>query len=406
MSSYIIDLAKPEFWVTFLTAILLLAPMANGQFRSLRFAVINLGFLTALLGWQGGIALLVGSVIAWFLTVAIKNKKLRPIFVTVALLLCITLFLMHKIHSIGAAIKLQGAAPILSVIAFSYVCLRLIDMFRSLWEERLPFPNLIQVINYCLPFHMLAAGPIQSYEEFITQPDEPRRIEPREVLRGFERLGFGVFKKFVLAFVIQKIFLTDFTAGNGYWALEAQMFFIWLYIDFSAYSDIAVGIGRIIGVHTPENFNRPYLARNITVFWERWHISLSMWIRRNLFYPTQIAALRVTGNRWPMWCASVAFMVSFLLCGLWHGISWNFVVWGVMHASGLIIVNLYKKRLSKKLKTKGVKQYMANPWIKAVAMAITFEWVAISHLTFFFSTEQMFHGFGWLLSLLPGIGGA
>jgi D-alanyl-lipoteichoic acid acyltransferase DltB (MBOAT superfamily) len=384
MSSYIIDLAKPEFWVTFAVAVMLLTPMACGQFRSLRFALINLGFLTVLLGWQNGAIILAGCVVAWLLTLAIRSKKLRPIFVTVALLLTIGLFLLHKIHGLADAVRLHGAAPILSVIAFSYICLRLIDMYRSLWEERLPTPSLIQLINYTLPFHMLAAGPIQSYEEFITQTDEPAKLEDRQVLRGFERLAFGVFKKFVLAFVIQKIFLTDFTAGNGYWALEAQMFFIWLYIDFSAYSDIAVGVGRIIGVHTPENFNRPYLARNITVFWERWHISLSMWIRRNLFYPTQIAALRVTDNRWPMWCASVAFAVSFLLCGLWHGIAWNFVVWGVMHASGLIFVNLYKKRLSKKLKSKGVKVYMANPYIKIVAMAITFEWVAISHLTFFF----------------------
>lgn len=384
MSSYIIDLAKPEFWVTFLAALILLAPMAHGQFRSLRFALINIGFLTALLGVKGGACVFAGCVVAWLLTLAIKNRKLRPIFATISLLLCIALFLLHKLHGLGDAIRLHGAAPILSVIAFSYICLRLIDMYRSLWEERLPFPSLLQVINYALPFHMLAAGPIQAYEEFITQPDMPRVIEARQVLSGFERLAFGVFKKFVLAFVIQTIFLTDFTAGNGYWILEAQMFFIWLYIDFSAYSDIAVGIGRIIGVQTPENFNRPYLARNITVFWERWHISLSMWIRRNLFYPTQIAALRVTNNRWPMWCASVAFAVSFLLCGLWHGIAWNFVVWGVMHASGLIIVNLYKKRLTKKLKTKGVKAYMANSYIKLAAMAITFEWVAISHLTFFF----------------------
>ena len=85
-----------------------------------------------------------------------------------------------------------------------------------------------------------------------------------------------------------------------------------------------------------------------------------------------------------MWCASIAFAVSFLLCGLWHGIALNFVVWGVMHASGLIAVNIYRKTLTKRLGAAGVKAYMANPMIKALAVAVTFEWVAISHLTFFY----------------------
>ena len=144
------------------------------------------------------------------------------------------------------------------------------------------------------------------------------------------------------------------------------MFFIWLYLDFSAYSDIAVGIGKLLGVQTPENFNRPYFARNIIVFWERWHISLSLWIRRNLFFPIQVALLRRTGGDYQMLCGAIGFAVSFLLCGLWHGIAWNFVVWGVMHATGLIAVNAYRKRLSERLGAKGLKAYLANPYIKAL----------------------------------------
>ncbi len=102
---------------------------------------------------------------------------------------------------------------------------------------------------------------------------------------AFDRIASGLFKKYVLANLIKRLFLTDYRSAGLYVLLEVQLTFIWLYLDFSAYSDVAVGVGRLMGVATPENFNRPYLARNIIEFWERWHISLSQFIRRNIFIP-------------------------------------------------------------------------------------------------------------------------
>ena len=154
---------------------------------------------------------------------------------------------------------------------------------------------------------------------------------------------------------------------------EAQLTLIWLYLDFSAYSDVAVGVGRLIGVATPENFNRPYLARNIIDFWERWHISLSQFIRRNIFIPLQLALLRCTDGQRPLLVASLAFSVSFLLCGLWHQISLRWLAWGAFHAAALVICNLYRYWLTKRLGRKGVNRYVANRWIRLVMMALTFE---------------------------------
>ncbi len=155
-----------------------------------------------------------------------------------------------------------------------------------------------------------------------------------------------------------------------------QLIYIWLYLDFSAYSDIAVGIGGLMGVATPENFNRPYLARNVIDFWERWHISLSQFIRRNVFIPIQLSFMRLTDGRAPLWIASFAFMVSFLLCGLWHSIGWTWAAWGLYQASGLIICNLYRHVLTKRLGRKGVNRYLANPWIRVFAIILTFEFAA------------------------------
>ena len=109
---------------------------------------------------------------------------------------------------------------------------------------------------------------------------------------------------------------------------------------------MSVGIGQLIGVATPENFNKPFLARNIMDFWERWHISLSQFIRRNVFIPVQLSLMRKTGGRAPLWIASFAFLISFAFCGLWHGVSWPWFAWGLYQAAGLVTCNLYRHWLT------------------------------------------------------------
>jgi D-alanyl-lipoteichoic acid acyltransferase DltB (MBOAT superfamily) len=152
--------------------------------------------------------------------------------------------------------------------------------------------------------------------------------------------------------------------------------FLWLFLDFSAYSDVAVGLGRLMGVATPENFNRPYLARNVIDFWDRWHISLSQFIRRNVFIPIQLGLMRRTEGRRPLLIASVAFSVSFLLCGLWHNFMTSWLAWGAYQALGLIVCNAYKDFLTRRLGRQGVKRYLANPWYRVLAVFATYQFSA------------------------------
>jgi D-alanyl-lipoteichoic acid acyltransferase DltB (MBOAT superfamily) len=139
---------------------------------------------------------------------------------------------------------------------------------------------------------------------------------------------------------------------------------------------VAVGLGILLGVATPENFNRPYLARNVIEYWDRWHMSLSLFIRRTLFIPIQLTLMRKTEGRSPLLAASLAFTVSFLLCGIWHSISWPWLAWGVCQSAGLIVCNTYKQILIKKLGRKGVKEYLAKRWIEVLAIVATFEFAA------------------------------
>jgi D-alanyl-lipoteichoic acid acyltransferase DltB (MBOAT superfamily) len=282
-------------------------------------------------------------------------------------------------------------------IGFSYVALRLYELARAVRERRHEPPGFASTVNYLLPFHMLAAGPIQAYDEFTAQPSVPPPLRTSETLWAIDRIASGLFKKYVLANLIQRLLLTDYRATGLYALLESQLTFVWLYLDFSAYSDVAVGVGRLMGVATPENFDRPYLARNIIEFWERWHISLSQFIRRNVFIPMQLALMRRTGGARPLLAASLAFTASFLLCGLWHQVDLRWLTWGAFHSAGLVACNIYRHRLSKRLGRKGVSRYLANPWIRAAATALTFEFnvAAVFIVTYPFELPTWIPGQGY-----------
>jgi D-alanyl-lipoteichoic acid acyltransferase DltB (MBOAT superfamily) len=245
-------------------------------------------------------------------------------------------------------------------------------------------------VNYLLPFHMLLAGPIQSYEDFLAQPAVPPAPEVEATLASIERIASGMFKKYVVAHAIESLFLTGYRASGWYTLLEIQLSYLWLYLDFSAYSDVAIGVGGLIGVATPENFRAPLRARNLIDYWERWHITLSQFIRRDLFIPIQLALVRRTDGRRPLLAASLAFTASFLLCGLWHSVSLRWLGWGAMHAAGLVACNLYRAWLLRRLGRKGLNAYMARPLPAFLGVVATFEYAALALAAATYPFEDFF----------------
>jgi D-alanyl-lipoteichoic acid acyltransferase DltB (MBOAT superfamily) len=384
-----IDLYSLPFWVAVVAAVLLMSPLTSAGVRKALFALVNLGFLALYL--REGVALvLAGVLVAWLALQLMARGRAGAALVWPSAAAVLTLFLGHKMP--GLAQAEEGLAPVgrvLSVVGFSYVALRLVEVGRAVRDGRHPAPDLAATVNYLLPFHMIAAGPIQSYDEFAAQPGVQPALGPARSLGALERIATGMFKKYILANLLEQLFMTGFRAGGAYTLFEVQVTYLWLYLDFSAYSDIAVGVGRLIGVATPENFDRPYLARNVIDFWERWHISLSQFIRRNVFIPTQLALMRRTGGGSPLLVASVAFTVSFLLCGLWHGLSWPWLAWGAYQAAGLTACNVYRSVLLKRLGRKGVNRYLENRWVHLLAVALTFEFSAVGVAIVTFPFEDL-----------------
>jgi D-alanyl-lipoteichoic acid acyltransferase DltB (MBOAT superfamily) len=378
MNEAFIDVSRLSFWAIFVAAVALLVPITAPAARKWTWAAVNVAFLATLLS-PGQLNAVLVAVLAVHLALQAAGAGRGRGLVALGLGAgTLGLFLIRKLPITAVELGWGAANPILVAVGFSYVALRICDVLRAVIEGRQPAPDLPATINYLLPFHMLAAGPIQAYDEFVAQPAVPPPPTALDTLEAAERIARGLFKKFVLAHVLKSLFLTGFRARGPYLLVEAQVFYLWLYLDFSGLSDLAVGMGRLIGAATPENFHRPYLARNIIVFWERWHISLSQFIRRNLFIPVQLWLMRRSGGMHPLWCASAAFIVSFALCGLWHGVSIRFLGWGLLHAAGLVTVNLYRHYLTRGLGTRGVKDYMNYRGIRVISTFLTFEFVCLS----------------------------
>ena len=375
----VVELNKFAFWFVCGVALLLLAPVRSFALRKLIQAGVNVAFLVFLLRMQS-IALLLAIGGTWLAIQLVARAENRAVFTAFAGFAVGALFFLHKLPEIAAGLAGDGLVRVLAAIGYSYVALRIIEVLRAVFDRRHPAADFVSLVNYLLPFHMLAAGPIQSYDDFMKHAAEQFEPTPKTVLVGLELIASGLFMKFVLADLIQKLFLTNFESSGYYFFLEMQLTFVWVYLDFSAYSSIALGIGMLLGISTPVNFNRPLLARNLVDFWDRWHISLSLFIRRNIYIPLQVFLMRRDEGRSPLLSAAVAITIAFVLCGLWHGIGIGFLIWGLIQAGGLIVTRVYGQALQTRLGRDGVRSYLANQWFRTAAILLTFETQAIALL--------------------------
>ena len=196
--------------------------------------------------------------------------------------------------------------------------------------QRNPFKFML----YVSLFPQLIAGPIVRYAT-IAADIENRRADFENIVAGIRRFAIGLAKKVLIADTMASIVDVVFAAKVetipcAYCWLGAVAYTLQIYFDFSGYSDMAIGLGRVFNFRFLENFDHPYCARSVQEFWRRWHISLSTWFRDYLYIP-------LGGNRKGSLRTYCNMFTVFLLCGLWHGAAWNFVVWGVYHGVGLVV---------------------------------------------------------------------
>ncbi len=189
-------------------------------------------------------------------------------------------------------------------------------------------------------FPQLVAGPIERPDNLLPQLKEDHKLEAQNAFAGIQKMAVGFFKKIVVADLIAEFVNSVYNnaeSATGLGIIIASVLFsVQIYCDFSGYTDIAIGCARVMGIRLMQNFNRPYQARSIKEFWARWHISLSTWFRDYLYIP-------LGGNRCSKARHYFNLFVVFFVSGLWHGASWTFVIWGVLHGVYQIVGALTKK---------------------------------------------------------------
>jgi alginate O-acetyltransferase complex protein AlgI len=234
--------------------------------------------------------------------------------------------------------KLMPGAPPLGISFFTF------EFVHYLFEVRRggePIRNPLKFLLFAIFFPSLVAGPIKRYTQYLPSLlDAVQRFHWERLAYGFWRVAQGFAKKIIIADNLThfiELYQPQFASLSmaGRWELFAAIAFRIL-MDFSGYSDIAIGFAHMLGVQLPENFDWPYLARNIQDFWQRWHMSLTYWIRDYIYIP-------LGGSRRGVPRRIANGMIAFALCGLWHGAAWNFVLWGLYHGVGLVACATYRK---------------------------------------------------------------
>jgi alginate O-acetyltransferase complex protein AlgI len=237
------------------------------------------------------------------------------------------------------------AINIILPVGISFYTFQTLSYTWDIYKRQLkPNHDVLRFLAFVSFFPQLVAGPIERASHLLPQFDSIKKINYQQLRSGFLLMAVGFFKKIVIADRLARFVdpaFADYDQLAGYSAIIAILFFtLQLYFDFSAYSNIAIGCGRMLGFELSLNFNKPYLSTSFSDFWRRWHISLSSWFKDYVYIP-------LGGNKSGKFFTIRNFLIVFLLSGLWHGASWNFVLWGLFNGLFLIILDPFVNKFNK-----------------------------------------------------------
>jgi D-alanyl-lipoteichoic acid acyltransferase DltB (MBOAT superfamily) len=286
-------------------------------------------------------------------------------------------------------------------VGMSYILFRLLHLIIEARNDpsyaRLP----VRVyLGYLIGFNTLVAGPIQYYDEYVAdQNPETPRVTLDDIGEAAERIVVGLFKTNVLAAIFASTRATALTtlAGQGTTVQDlasgAAVFALYpffLYCNFSGYIDIVIGLSRLMGQRLPENFDRPLSATSFIDFWNRWHITLSRWLRTYVYNPLLITLLRRFPSRRleTLW-ATLAFFVTFFLVGVWHGQTTAFLFFGVLQGFGVSVNKLYQIMMTKRLGRKRYAAVASTLAYRTFARGLTFTWFIFTLSWFWGSWSQV-----------------
>jgi D-alanyl-lipoteichoic acid acyltransferase DltB (MBOAT superfamily) len=387
----------------FLLALLLLSAVffyvPKCQWRQGLLALCNFAFLYPFIpnaiSWLAlSLFLLSGYLVAHIL----RKRPSTMLFAAYIVALIAAFGVIRKYDLVTAHLPASFAAHAVTIVGFSYMLFRQIAFLVDAKQGQIERMSLWAYANYQINLFALLSGPIQRYQDFYGHWEKlaPVLEDDHAIQKAYLRLLIGIIKLTVVATAFLSLYNRSadalVLATGGTAKLRSSeiiehflgIFYfypIYLYVNFSGYCDIVIAGASLVGMILPENFDQPYLSRNVIDYWTRWHRTLGFWIRDYLFMPLYMGVAR----RWPDKADSLAFLcyfAAFFVVGIWHGPTTNFVVFGFLQGLGVSAAKLWERHLLRWRGRGGLKIYLQSPRIRAVAIVGTLHFECFSLLFF------------------------
>jgi len=387
----------------FLVAALLFAAgffrLPAGNWRRHLFVVALVAFLCFSLSGLPGLAGLTVFILSGYGVARWLAKSPNPMVFGGYVVLMIAAFLvLKKYDAVRYIVPAAWLDHPIAVAGLSYILFRQIHFLTDVLQGQVARFTLMGYVSYQLNPLTLLSGPIQRFQDFEKFWADPQPLlgDLHQLLCAFQRIMIGTIKVAFIGAVclgqfesatneITRAMLGEFPITRWFalsrFAEVLYLYPAYVYFNFSGYCDIVIGTGALIGMKIPENFDRPYVSRNMIDFWTRQHMSLSFWIRDYLFTPLY----KAIAERLPRQAPSLVFVcyfVAFFLAGVWHGSSMNFVAFGLLHGLGVSATKIWERLLIRRYGRTGLRSYMESRQLRIVAVFVTLHFVCFSFLFF------------------------
>lgn len=383
-------------FVVYIAGSRLVVRLGRGAVREIIFAALNLtgvyGFLLygRVSHYNAMFLTYLGLVFLQFLMLRAFAQK-KGLLPWLAFFTPILFLIIVRYSPLAGLPRIPGLAWTvggLGLVGISYLAFRTSRLVLEIRNGSVTMPGLWEYLNFSFFLPTMAVGPINSYTNYRrgfaeTPWDVPIGRAAMRVLVGLVKYQFlgGLFNQLGYSALL----LDDHPHPWMDLPVAMVFYYLFLYCNFSGFCDMAIGTAGLIGIPVPENFDNPFAARNMREFWNRWHITLSQWMRDVIFAPLSKFLVRVGGPANANHAVALTVAIVFFLIGVWHGVGWNYALFGLAQSLGVVTVHYYTIFLKKRFGRDGFKAYNENPWIHAGAVVVTFCYYSIT-LFFFANT--------------------
>ena len=389
------SLLSPGFLLLSLVAVVALTTL-RALPRQLAFLIVNLLFLVVLLlGPARAVALLAFCLLGYVLCRGLSDRRIQGLALPVCALTALFIY-MQQYTFLRLLLPDSLLTRMFAVAGLSFLFFKIVHVMIEAQSGTLGRLDLLTYLNYCFGFNTFLMGPIQRFPDYREQWSGEKQAIPLAFeahLDAVLRILKGLVKAYAIApWILPHTMAVRTDVADLHWVemmLAVYLFYPYLYLNFSGYCDVAIGVGCLFGVRPPENFDRPFAARNISDFWLRMHRSLTLWLTDYVFNPVYKWSLQSKWGRGKsLICLNVSLMVTMLISGLWHGTTFAFLLFGILHGLYQIIFRTWDTLLLRRLGRKRLRELREQAWARALGVFLTWNSAAIAYIFFCLSARQ------------------